>query len=192
KVYLFQMLKNASKNMVQLLDEVLLVGQTESDTFQCNLTELNLELFCLELSEELQLNADKKQIKIIFEPQGIIRQAAWDESLLRHILGNVLANAVKYSPEGNRVLFELIPHSDKIVFRIQDWGIGIPAKDRQNLFEPFHRASNVGRIPGTGLGLAIAKSCVEAHQGQIELESKVGRGTTVTISLPLLFVTESD
>ncbi|MEO0927420.1 MAG: ATP-binding protein [Cyanobacteria bacterium J06643_13] len=192
KVYLFQMLKNASKNMVQLLDEVLLVGQTESDTFQCNLTELNLELFCLELSEELQLNADKKQIKIIFEPQGIIRQAAWDESLLRHILGNVLANAVKYSPEGNRVLFELIPHSDKIVFRIQDWGIGIPAKDCQNLFEPFHRASNVGRIPGTGLGLAIAKSCVEAHQGQIELESKVGRGTTVTISLPLLSVTESD
>ncbi|MEL7079393.1 MAG: ATP-binding protein [Cyanobacteria bacterium J06582_2] len=192
KVYLFQMLKNASKNMVQLLDEVLLVGQTESDTFQCNLTELNLELFCLELSEELQLNADKKQIKIIFEPQGIITQAAWDESLLRHILGNVLANAVKYSPEGNRVLFELIPYSDKMVFRIQDWGIGIPAKDRQNLFEPFHRASNVGRIPGTGLGLAIAKSCVEAHQGQIELESKVGRGTTVTISLPLLSVTESD
>jgi signal transduction histidine kinase len=60
------------------------------------------------------------------------------------------------------------------------------------LFEPFHRASNVGRIPGTGLGLAIAKSCVEAHQGQIELDSKVGRGTTVTITLPLLFVTESD
>jgi signal transduction histidine kinase len=192
KVYLFQMLKNASKNMVQLLDEVLLVGKTESDTFQCNLTELNLELFCLELSEQLQLNADKKQIKIVFEALGIITQAAWDESLLRHILGNVLANAVKYSPEGNKVLFELIPYSDKITFRIQDWGIGIPAQDTKNLFEPFHRASNVGRIPGTGLGLAIVKSCVEAHQGQIELDSKVDRGTTVTITLPLLSVTESD
>ena len=192
KVYLFQMLKNASKNMVQLLDEVLLVGQTESDTFQCNLTKLNLELFCLELCEQLQLNADKKQLKIVFEPQGKIPQAAWDESLLRHILGNVLANAVKYSPDGGRVLFQLISHSDKITFRIQDWGIGIPAKDHQNLFEPFHRASNVGRIPGTGLGLAIAKSCVEAHQGQIQLDSTVGRGTTVIITLPLLSVTESD
>ena len=188
KVYLFQMLRNASKNMVQLLDEVLLVGQTESDTFQCNLTELNLELFCLELAEQLQFNADKKQIEVIFEAQGKITQSAWDESLLRHILGNLLANAIKYSPEGNKVLFELIPQEQDIIFRIQDWGIGIPSQDHQNLFQPFHRASNVGRIPGTGLGLAIVKSCVEAHQGQIVLDSEVDQGTTVTVTLPLLFL----
>ncbi len=187
KVYLFQMLRNASKNMVQLLDEVLLVGQTDSDTFQCNLTPLNLELFCLDLSEQLQFNADKRKIKLVFQAQGKIEQGAWDENLLRHILGNLLANAIKYSPEGNRVLFELIPDEDQMIFRIQDWGIGIPAKDHQSLFEPFHRASNVGRIPGTGLGLAIAKSCVEAHQGQIVLESEVDRGTTVTVTLPMLF-----
>jgi signal transduction histidine kinase len=188
KVYLFQMLRNASKNMVQLLDEVLLVGQTESDTFQCNLTELNLELFCLELAEQLQFNADKKQMEVVFEAQGKITQSAWDESLLRHILGNLLANAIKYSPEGNKVLFELIPQKQDIVFRIQDWGIGIPSQDHHNLFQPFHRASNVGRIPGTGLGLAIVKSCVEAHQGQIVLDSEVDRGTTVTVTLPLLFL----
>jgi signal transduction histidine kinase len=188
KVYLFQMLRNASKNMVQLLDEVLLVGQTESDTFQCNLTELNLELFCLQLAEQLQFNADKKQIEVVFEAQGKITQSAWDESLLRHILGNLLANAIKYSTEGNKVLFELIPLEEEVIFRIQDWGIGIPTKDHQKLFEPFHRASNVGRIPGTGLGLAIVKSCVEAHQGTIVLDSEVDRGTTVTVTLPLLFL----
>ena len=188
KVYLFQMLRNASKNMVQLLDEVLLVGRTESDTFQCNLTKLDLELFCLELVEQLQFNASKREVKVIFEPQGIIPQAAWDESLLRHILGNILANAIKYSADGGQVLFELIPQADRIVFRIQDWGIGIPQQDLLNLFEPFHRASNVGKIPGTGLGLAIAKSCVEAHQGQITLDSEIERGTTVTVSLPILAV----
>lgn len=188
KVYLFQMLRNASKNMVQLLDEVLLVGQTESDTFQCNLTELNLKLFCLELAEQLQFNADKKQIKLVFEAQGKITQSAWDENLLRHILGNLLANAIKYSPEGSKVLFELIPQEQDVIFRIQDWGIGIPSKDHQNLFEPFRRASNVGRIPGTGLGLAIVKSCVEAHQGEILLDSEIERGTTVTVTLPLLFL----
>ncbi|MBW4533850.1 MAG: hybrid sensor histidine kinase/response regulator [Pleurocapsa minor HA4230-MV1] len=188
KVYLFQMLRNASKDMVQLLDEVLLVGQTESDTFQCNLTELNLELFCLELAEQLQFNANKKQIEVVFEARGKITQSAWDESLLKHILGNILANAIKYSPEGNKVLFELIPQTQDIVFRIQDWGIGIPSQDHHNLFQPFHRASNVGRIPGTGLGLAIAKSCVEAHQGQIVLDSEVDRGTIVTVTLPLLFL----
>ena len=187
KVYLFQMLRNASKSMVQLLDEVLLVGKTDSDTFQCNLQPLNLELFCLELSEQLQVNASKRQIEVVFEAKGKIEQSLWDKNLLRHIFGNLLANAIKYSPESSRVIFDLIPHQDRIVFQIQDWGIGIPQADIQNLFEPFHRASNVGRIPGTGLGLAIVKSCVEAHQGQITIESEVERGTTVTINLPLLF-----
>ena len=188
KIYLFQMLRNASKNMMQLVDEMLLVGQTESDTFQCNLTELNLELFCLELAEQLQLNADQRQIELVFDVKGKIEQSAWDESLLRHILGNLLANAIKYSADGSKVLFELIPQENEIIFRVQDWGIGIPPEDLAKLFEPFHRASNVGRIPGTGLGLAIAKSCVEAHQGQVTVDSEVNCGTTITVSLPLLFL----
>ena len=188
KIYLFQMLRNASKNMMQLVDEMLLVGQTESDTFQCNLTGLNLELFCLELAEELQLNAEKRQIELVFEAQGKIEQSAWDESLLRHILGNLLANAIKYSADGSKVLFELIPQENEIIFRVQDWGIGIPPEDLAKLFEPFHRASNVGRIPGTGLGMAIAKSCIEAHQGRVTVDSEVDRGTTIIVTLPLLFI----
>lgn len=185
KVYLFQMLRKASKNMVQLLDEVLLVGQTDADTFQCNLVPLDLKQFCLELIEQLQLNADRRQIQIVFNICGQIPHSAWDESLLRHILGNLLANAVKYSPDKSRVEFDLIPQEQTAIFQVRDYGIGIPEADRQNLFEPFHRASNVGRIPGTGLGLAIVKSCVEAHRGQIELDSQVGVGTTVTVTLPL-------
>ena len=132
----------------------------------------------------MQFNVRKKQIEIIFKTQGKIPTATWDENLLRHILGNLIANAIKYSTEEKQVLFELIPQSDRIIFRIQDWGIGIPLEDRQDLFQPFHRASNVGQIPGTGLGLAIVKSCVEAHGGQIALESEIDRGTTVTVTLP--------
>ncbi|MEM8828323.1 MAG: hybrid sensor histidine kinase/response regulator [Cyanobacteria bacterium P01_G01_bin.19] len=186
KVYLFQMLRKASKNMVQLLDEVLLVGQTDADTFQCNLSPLDLELFCLELVEQLQFNADKREIKIVFNACGKIPRTAWDESLLHHILGNLLANAIKYSPQGSQVVFDLIFREKIMIFRIEDRGIGIPEIDHQNLFKPFHRAANVGNIPGTGLGLAIVKSCVEAHQGNIEIESQVDLGTIVTVSLPLL------
>lgn len=186
KVYLFQMLRKASKNMVQLLDEVLLVGQTDADTFQCNLSPLDLELFCLELVEQLQFNADKREIRIVFNACGQIPRTAWDESLLHHILGNLLANAIKYSPQGSQVVFDLIFREKIMIFRIEDRGIGIPKIDHQNLFKPFHRAANVGNIPGTGLGLAIVKSCVEAHQGNIEIESQVDLGTIVTVSLPLL------
>ncbi len=186
KVYLFQMLRNASKNMVQLLDEVLLVGRTDSGTLECKLSELDLEGFCRQLVEELQINADKKHIKLLFSGDRQLKASLWDANLLRHILGNLLANAIKYSPEQSKVEFELISNEQQVIFRIQDWGIGIPQRDLQNLFEPFHRASNVGKTPGTGLGLAIVKSCVETHKGQIEVDSEVNVGTTVIVTLPVI------
>lgn len=186
KVYLLQMLQSASKNMVQLLDEVLLVGRTDSGTLECNLLPLDLKHFCEQLVEELQFNANKKQIKIVFSCRGELPKGAWDKNLLRHILGNLLANAIKYSPAGNKVEFELIAGAKQVIFQIRDWGIGIPDNDLKHLFEPFHRASNVGKTPGTGLGLAIVKSCVETHQGKIEVDSKVNDGTNFTVTLPLL------
>ncbi|HEY9649361.1 MAG TPA: HAMP domain-containing sensor histidine kinase [Coleofasciculaceae cyanobacterium] len=68
---------------------------------------------------------------------------------------------------------------------MSDRGIVIPSEDQKRLFETFHRATNVGTIPGTGLGLAIVKECVDVHQGQIAVESKVGVGTTFTVTLPI-------
>ena len=105
---------------------------------------------------------------------------------MRHILVNLLTNAIKYSPVGGTVWFELIAHEKTVTFRIQDQGIGIPKEDQKQLFQPFYRANNVGAIPGTGLGLVIVKKCVETHGGQISLESEVGVGTTFTVTLPSL------
>ncbi|MGF1541676.1 MAG: ATP-binding protein [Pleurocapsa sp.] len=186
KAYLFQMLHSASKNMVQLLDEVLLVGRTESGTLECQLSQLDLASFCFQLIEELQINADKKHIQLIFNYDRSLAESLWDENLLRHILGNLLANAIKYSPEHSKIEFTLIKSDRQVIFRIQDWGIGIPQEDLQHLFEPFHRASNVGRTPGTGLGLAIVKSCVETHQGQVIIDSELNVGTTATVTLPVI------
>ncbi len=185
KVHLFDLLRGASKNMVQLLDEVLLVGRADSGTLECNLAPLDLGLLCRQIVDELQIIADKKQIQIIFISQGELPESFWDESLIRHILSNLLSNAIKYSPENSKVQFELISEEKQVIFRIQDWGIGIPKADIPHLFEPFHRASNVKRIPGTGLGLSIVKSCVETHQGDINLESEVGVGSIFTVTIPL-------
>ena len=185
KVHLFDLLRGASKNMAQLLDEVLLVGRADSGTLECNLAPLDLGLLCRQIVDELQIIADKKQIKIIFISQGELPESFWDESLIRHILSNLLSNAIKYSLENSKVQFELISEEKQVIFRIQDWGIGIPKADISHLFEPFHRASNVKRIPGTGLGLSIVKSCVETHQGDINLESEVGVGSIFTVTIPL-------
>jgi signal transduction histidine kinase len=186
----FQLIRSAIKDMAQLLDEVLLIGQAESGKLQCQPTPLDLELFCRQLTEELQLLTGEKQLTLVFTSLGELSQGLWDKSLLRHILGNLLLNAIKYSPEGSTVRFELITQEQAVIFRIQDEGIGIPLEDQKQLFQPFSRASNVGAIPGTGLGLAVVRRCVEAHGGQISVTSEVGVGTTFTVTLPLIAPTQ--
>jgi signal transduction histidine kinase len=108
-----------------------------------------------------------------------------DEALLRHILCNLLGNAVKYSPAGAEVTLLLSRRGAEAVIEVIDRGIGIPEKDLARLFEAFHRCSNVGEIPGTGLGLVIVKRCAEVHGGRVEVASEPGRGTTFTVSLAL-------
>ncbi len=181
-----QLISLAIKDMARLLDEVSLISKSDFGQLLCQPVLLNLESFCRQLIEELQLSTSEKHINLVFLSQGELGESLWDENLLRHILGNLLVNAIKYSLKGGAVRFELIGQENSVIFRIQDWGIGIPLEDQQQIFMPFHRASNVGSISGTGLGLAIVKSCVEAHGGQISVKSKVELGTTFTVMLPLM------
>ena len=68
---------------------------------------------------------------------------------------------------------------------VRDSGIGISDEDQQQLFKAFHRGGNVGTRPGTGLGLLVVKRCADLHHGQVQVESKIGKGTTVTVELPV-------
>lgn len=108
-----------------------------------------------------------------------------DEKLLRHILSNLISNAIKYSPNDSTIQFRLTCCEGNAIFQIQDQGIGIYPEDQERLFESFHRGTNVGTIQGTGLGLTIVKQCVDLHGGQITVSSIIGKGTTFTVTLPL-------
>ncbi|NES91951.1 PAS domain-containing sensor histidine kinase, partial [Okeania sp. SIO2B9] len=108
-----------------------------------------------------------------------------DEKLLRHILSNLLWNAVKYSTQGSHIFLKLSYLNNYAIFQIQDEGMGIPAAEQKYLFDSFYRAQNAINISGTGLGLTIVKNCVDLHRGQIFVESEVGVGTTFTVILPL-------
>ncbi|MEH1764927.1 MAG: hybrid sensor histidine kinase/response regulator [Nostoc sp.] len=180
-----QMISSAIKNMAQLLDEVSFIGKADSGRLHCELISLDLEAFCRQLVEEVRLMAGEKHLTLVFNSFGQLGEALWDKSLLRHILCNLLTNAIKYSLLDGLVRFELIGQQKTVIFRIQDWGIGIPQEDQKRLFQPFQRAGNVGTIPGTGLGLAIAKKCVDAYGGEIVINSQVGVSTTFTVTLPL-------
>ncbi|MDZ8261325.1 hybrid sensor histidine kinase/response regulator [Nostoc sp. ChiQUE01b] len=184
KTKYFDRIQNAINQMLNLLDEMLFLSKTETAKLEYKPTLLNLENFCSELTDILQLNAGSKH-SIIFTFQGKSTQAQMDEDLLNCILTNLISNAIKYSPENDTIWFDLICKDRLAIFQIRDRGMGIPLKDQTHLFQTFYRASNVGVIQGTGLGLTIVKKCVELHGGDIQLESEQGVGTTVIVTVPL-------
>ncbi len=182
----FQLIRSAIKNMAQLLDEASFIGKADAGKVHCELDEINLETFCHQLISEAHLTISEKHLNVIYESSGAYNTGLWDETLLRHILGNLLNNAIKYSHKDGDIRFELFSDIHQVTFKIQDSGIGIPHEDLPKLFHPFHRAENVGAIPGTGLGLSIVKKCVDAHGGKISVSSQVDIGTTFTVVLPLV------
>jgi len=180
----FQRIQSSVHHLTQLVSDVLLISKAEVGKLEFNPSWLDLVTFCRELVEELQLTT-KSEHSISFNSQGSCREAYLDEKLLRQFLTNLLSNAIKYSPKGGTIQFDLVCDRDRATFCIRDQGIGIPPEDQAQLFDAFHRSSNVGTISGTGLGLTIAKKCVDIHKGQIAVESEVGVGTTFTVTLPL-------
>ncbi len=181
----FKRIENSVHHLTQLVNDVLIISKAEAGKLDFNPVPLELVEFCYQLVEELQLTAST-QHNISFLCQSSSIKACLDEKLLRQFLTNLLSNAIKYSPNGGDVQLELECKADVAIFRIRDQGIGIPLKDQNQLFEAFHRSSNVGTISGTGLGLAIVKKCIDIHNGQIAVESEVGTGTTFIITIPLI------
>jgi PAS domain S-box-containing protein len=171
------------KRLIQLLDNILTIGKAEAVGLVFQPETLNLEKFCRQMVEEIQLVAENHQID--FSATGDCAQAFLDSELLRQIISNLLSNAIKYSPEGGSIRFALVCENQQGVLSIQDQGVGIPQEDQERLFQNFHRATNVGNIPGTGLGLAIVKRAVDAHGGTIRVKSEIDKGTTFTITIPM-------
>lgn len=180
-----QRIQISVKYLVQMLDDILTINRAETGKLEFNPKPLNLETFCSSFVEEMRLSAGERHT-LKFVCQGKPVSTYVDERLLRSILSNLLLNAIKYSPHGGDIHFTLEFKADTVILQFQDWGIGIPVAEQKQLFEPFHRGSNVRSIPGTGLGLVVVKKCVDLHQGIISITSAVGSGTTCKVTLPLL------
>lgn len=172
------------QRMSRMMDRVLLLGRADAQMLDYSPQPLDLPALCRELVEEARLQQPGSRCELIAAWGPGVGSGSYDEKLLRHIFGNLLSNAMKYSPGGGQVRFRVRREGGQMVFEVADQGIGIPAEEIPHLFESFHRASNVGAIQGTGLGLAIVKNAVETHRGTIEVESRLGEGTTFTVRLP--------
>jgi signal transduction histidine kinase len=177
-------IQSSVKLMNQFLTDILILTRAESGNLSCKLEPLDIESFCLNLVEDFQfLNKNNTPIKFVSE--GLMSRPYLDEKLLYSILSNLLLNAIKYSPTGDDIILILKKEGDRIIFQVQDCGIGISEEDKLRIYEPFYRGQNVENIIGTGLGLAVVKKCVELHGGEIALDSEVGKGTRFTVKLPI-------
>ncbi|MCG6188879.1 PAS domain-containing sensor histidine kinase [Maribellus maritimus] len=109
-----------------------------------------------------------------------------DKILIKHVILNILSNAIKYSPEELPVKIKTRKQKNKVSIQILDQGIGIPSKDKDLIFQPYLRGSNVENTSGTGLGLSLCQRILEIHGGRITFTSDLNKGTTFTISLPFI------
>jgi PAS domain S-box-containing protein len=173
-----------TRRMADMMEEVLLLSRVEAGRLTLEAQPIELPLFCRRLVDEVQ-SATHRRCPIELNVGDFDTETFADERLLRHILTNLLTNAVKYSPEGSPVDFRMNRFGTRVQFVVGDRGIGIPDKDQKWLFNAFHRGGNVGEIPGTGLGLVIVKRCVELHRGAIRIDSEVGRGTVIEVEIPV-------
>ncbi|MGZ8941044.1 MAG: PAS domain-containing sensor histidine kinase, partial [Limisphaerales bacterium] len=167
-----------------IMEDVLQLARLQARRTEFNPTLLNLDSLCRTILDEFQSQSDEAH-HLLYICNDALYEMKLDKKLIRQAINNLVSNALKYSPADSTIMVNLSYTSEALVLTVRDEGIGIPAPDLDHLFEPFHRAVNVGTISGTGLGLVIAKEAIELHSGTITVESQVGIGTAFTITIPL-------
>ncbi len=170
--------------MTTMLDEILLVNRLEEKRIAVQLTPVDLGRFLHDLIEDIRLGDRDAHRFDLRAPSHAVRIVA-DSNLFHHIFSNVLSNAVRYSPAATLITVRLEADESQVQVSVEDQGIGILPADRERIFEPFERGSNVGEISGTGLGLNIVKRMVEMLDGTIAVDAAEGGGTRFTLVFPL-------
>lgn|SRR5574343_173296 len=174
---------NEVNRMTELMNNILVFGEYESNNLKIEIKEILLSDF-IEKLIETYFNNEKDNRKLIFEMTGTEKPILSDESLLIHILNNLISNAFKYSKGSSNPILKI--DFDQSYFKIQiiDFGIGIIPKETKHLFKSFYRGSNTSTIQGSGLGLIIAKQFTELLNGTISISSKIDEMTVVSLKFP--------
>lgn len=177
--------------LTNLLEDLLQVGEMENRALKYIPQRVDIVAIIAGVYDEFQESIGSDH-HLIFNYRLDRVTTFGDVTLLDRAFGNIIGNAIKYSPVGSEVITTVDVKEQNIVITIEDFGMGIPQQDYDNLYKAFYRASNVSTQPGTGLGLIIAKQSIELHKGTIDFESTVGKGTLFTIRLPQIIGKNGD
>jgi len=182
-----KIINSETDRMTRLVKDLLLLSKLD-----CGLNDMYREHFDLgdmikSITSRLAFSANEKKQTLIYEPTNALPLYYGNPDRIEQVLINIVTNAIKYTPQNGTVRITTIHMYNSITVKVKDSGLGIPKKDLEHIFERFYRVDKARsrEMGGTGLGLAIAKEIVEAHNGTIEIKSRVGTGTEVIITLPL-------
>jgi signal transduction histidine kinase len=183
-----QTLKRQSDRLSQLARDLLLLARLDDSASTKAWETVSLNELIQDLEEELASLAIAQSIDLssqIKTPQTLYVQGNPEQ--LYRLISNLIQNAIKYTPAQGRIVVELLRDKTNAVITVQDSGSGISETDLTHIFDRFYRVKSDRdrKTGGVGLGLAIARAIVLAHRGQIQVESKLGQGTTFSVRLPL-------
>jgi PAS domain S-box-containing protein len=178
--------KRNSDRLMRLVGDLLVAGQVEAGRLKLELGEVDVSELARETAELLAASVQAKRIDLSVRADAPV-VVHGDRQRLGQLLSNLVANAIKFTPEEGNVDVSVERQNGSCRIRVSDSGIGIPKGDREHLFERFFRASSATDrgITGTGLGLAISKAIAESHDGTIELADGDGPGAVFVVELPL-------
>lgn len=175
-------IKEAVKHLNDLLEDFLSLGKLEEGKVNAQSDQFVLKELLEDIADEMWgILKARQEIMVLCPYTGLV---VTDKKLLRNMLINLISNAVKFSPEEGKIQIEGQCNDTMIMLRVTDYGIGISEEDQQHLFSTFFRGKNAINIQGTGLGLHIVKRYADLLQAEVQLESALSKGTTVTITIP--------
>ncbi len=181
-----EVIERNAERLLRLVGDLLFLSQMQSGQLALEVRDVDLASLAVEAVEEARPEAERKHIDLVLSG-GAVPRLAVDPTRIAQLFGNLISNALKFTPEGGKVEVTLAAEGDEAVLSVADTGIGIPAVDRERIFERFYRteAATQRVIPGSGLGLTISRAIVDAHQGTITVRSDEKHGSTFTVRLPL-------
>jgi signal transduction histidine kinase len=176
----------ASDRLQQLVDDLIQYAASARGEMTLNLAQVFLQRTVSEALAASIAKAAKGQVELHSQVPGSLPPVMADEEKLRWVIFQLMDNAIKFTPQGGHVIVSAQSDGHKVRVTVADTGIGIPAERLAELFEPFHQldGSSTRRYGGTGLGLALVKRIVEAHDGEVSVDSAVDQGSTFAIDLP--------
>ncbi len=183
-LFMFTKMNEQVNKLTHRVADLLDASKMESGKLKYDLTHFNFNDLVKEVANEMQLITQRHVIKVALVKKRVIVFA--DKERIEQAIINILSNAIKYSPKAKEIKVTTTSTATDVMLSIKDFGIGLPAKDQNKVFEKFFRVSGKAEntFPGLGLGLFIASEIITRHKGNLSVKSKKGVGSTFTFTLP--------